>query len=230
MPFFYHARLRVDGVLWYHAVARPATGVYVHGPLPVIHNYGLTLELAGYIVDPDVGYANIKDVTRYKPPVELYKKYGVYSYPAIATKPLLRELTMSAIGEALVDVKSQGRLAYPDLTRNVVLMPGSELEATVLSEEKLPQKLVLRIGAKRYGVLRATLTPIKPQLGEGALVTHPFNVADSERVDGYTVMLKHGAGDVAILGRAVKALSYNVTVGGRVKKVVVPALKGVPYA
>lgn len=229
MPFFYHAILRVDGMLWYHSTGRPTVGVYAHSPLPVIHNYGLTLELAGYIVDPDMGYASLFSVTRYKQPIQLYRRYGVYSYPAVVTKPLLRELIMSAIGEALVEVKRQGRLAYPDLTRNTVLMPGSELETLVMSQERLPEKLVLRIGAKRYGVLQARLYPVRPKFVDAGYVTHPFNVADSVKVDGFTVMLKHEAGDIGVLGRAVRALTYKIRRGNRVKVVVLPVLRGTTF-
>lgn len=229
MVFFYHATMRVDGILWFHTVARTISNpkLYSHTIIPFIHNYGLTLALAGYIVDPDVGYVSIFDVKKYKRPIDLYKKYGVYSYPAIATKTLVKDLFMSAIGEPLIEVKKEGRMAYPVTTRNTVLMPGSTIETLVVSRNKLPHRLVLRIGAKRYGVLKTELTEVTPKIIEDATVSHPFNVNDTQRVEDYVVVLKHEAGDVAILGRAERAFQYRVRMGRRSKTVTLPCLKEV---
>ncbi len=231
MPYFYHAVFRVHGLLWYHSTARTITAPksYSHSLLPVIHNYGLTLGLAGYLADPDVGYVSVFGVTKYKPPVELYKRYGIYAYPALVTKAILTELFMSGIGEALVDVKAVGRLAYPDTTKNVVLMPGSELETLIISEYRLPSALVLRMGAKRYGVLRARLVEVRPKTVSAVTASHPYNMSDVEPIPGSVVLLKHPAGDIAYMGIG-DCLSYTVRVHGRAKRVFVPVLRGLEDA
>ncbi len=226
MPHYYHARIRVDGILWYHSRAHPSSQYYISQIHPVFHNYGFTLSLAGYLVDPDVGYVSVFNHTRYKNPVELYRRYGVYSYPLLATRVLMREVTASAGNEGTVVIRGQSRLAYPFFTKNTILLPGSELRTLIVSEDKLPPRLVVRIGTKRSGVLRVGLTPVSVDFAEELDVTHPFNVADSVEVRGFTTLLSHGAGDIAVFGRAVEGYTYRVREGGRTLVVSVPVLKG----
>ena len=165
MPYYYHAFIRVDGMLWHHSRSQPSTRFYISQPLPVFHNYGLTLALAGYIVDPNTGYVSRFGVTRYKRPVELFERFGVYAYPALVSKAILGEVLMAGNNEGTVMVRGQSRLAYPFFTKNVVLMPGSELETLIISEDKMPDRMVVRIGAKRSGVLRVTLKPVRVRRG-----------------------------------------------------------------
>jgi hypothetical protein len=219
--------MRVDGILWYHTQARPSSQFYIHLPSQVFHNYGLTVALAGYIVDPDMGYASLFGVTRYKSPLELYMRYGVYAYPAIPTRQVLGEILMAGQGEAIVNVRGRVRLAYPTFTKNIALMPGSILETLVVSREPLPRRLSIRYGAKRAGTLLIELKPVKPEIVEYHEVSHPFNVRDVEEVKGYVVLLTHGAGDVGAFGVATKAYMYETWISKRRKrKVVAPALKG----
>ena len=227
MPHYYHAEARVDGILWYHTRALPSSQYYISQVQPVIHNYGITLALAGYIVDADIGYGSMFGVTRYKKPIELYRRFGVYAYPMLVTRAVVREITMSAANEGVVMLRGQSRLAYPFFTKNTVLLPGSELRTLVVSEDELPPKIVVRIGAKRNGVLRVMLTPVRVKAVENMDVTHPFNVSDTVGVVGYTTLLPHEAGDVAVFGRMAKGYMYTVKEGGRPQKIAIPALKGV---
>jgi len=227
MPHYYHASIRVDGMLWYHSRSQPSSKFYISQPLPVFHNYGLTLALSGYIVDPDVGYVSRFGVTRYKRPAELFRRFGIYVYPAVVTRAILGETLMAGLNEGTVTIRGQSRLAYPFFTKNTVLMPGSELEALVISEDSMPGKLVARIGAKRNGVLNIKLKPVRVRWLEYATPTHPFNVEDVVRVQGYTVLLPHRAGDIAVFGRAEHALEYTYIRHGRKYRVVLPALRGV---
>ena len=226
-PFFYHADLRVDGILWFHTRSQPASKFYVAQPGPVVHNYALTLALAGFIADPDTGYASVFGVTRYKPPRELLDRFGVYAYPALVVRSILGETLMAAMGEGVAALRGRSRLAYPFFTKVTALMPGSMLRTLVVSIRELPRRLVVRIGAKRNGVLLARLKPVRPRTVEYAAVTHPFNTADTVSVSGYTVLLSHGAGDVAVFGVAERAWEYRYHSGGREHRVVVPALRGV---
>lgn len=226
MPYFYHAVMRVDGILWYHSLARPSSQFYIHVPIPVFHNYGLALALAGYIADPDAGYVSLFGVTRYKPPLELYERYGVYAYPAFPTKQVLGEILMVGQGEALVNVRGRGRLAYPVFTKNITLMPGSILETLVVSKKPLPKRFSVRYGAKRAGTLMVELRHVEPVVKNYYEVTHPFNVDDVVNVRDYVVLLHHGAGDVGAFGVASEAYVYEVWVSSSRKHMIsVPVLK-----
>lgn len=226
MTYYYHATARVDGLLWYHDSARPASQYYVHHIRPVMHNYGITLALAGYIADPDVGYTSIFGVTRYKPPIELFKRFGVYAYPLVVARAILGEVLVSGLNEAIVTIRGRSRLAYPTFSKNVVLMPGSILETLVVSEERIPNTLFTRIGAKRSGVLKIELQGVKVEYLDNAEVTRPYNTADTVRVSGSTVILQHPAGDIAAYGVASEAIAYSIGRRGRRKKIVVPPLRG----
>lgn len=226
MPYYYHANIRVDGILWYHTRAQPSSQFYISQPLPIFHNYGLILALGGYIVDPDTGYVSRFGATRYKKPVDLFKCFGVYAYPATVSKAILGEVLMAGNNEGMVMVRGRSRLAYPFFTKNVVLMPGSELETLVISRREMPRKIVVRIGAKRNGVLRIKLNPVRIKLVDYASITHPFNVDDSVDVQDYTVLLSHEAGNIAVFGVARQAIEYEHTRHGRKHKAVVPLIKG----
>ncbi len=221
--------MRVDGMLWYHSQARPSSQFYIHVPGMVFHNYGLTLALAGYIVDPDIGYTSVFNVTRYKSPIELYKKYGVYAYPAVPIKQIVKEVLMAGQGEAIVNIRGRGRLAYPTFTKNVVLMPGSELETPIISrEEFLPKRFVVRYGAKRAGTLLVNLKPIEPKIVEYHEISYPYNINDVVEVRDHVIVLPHKAGDIGALGVASKAYIYEVWRTSKKKQtIVVPALKEV---
>ncbi len=229
LPHYYHASVRVDGILWYHSRSQPSTQFYISQPLPVFHNYGLTLALAGYIVDPDTGYASRFGITKYKKPIELFKRFGIYAYPAIVSKAILGEVLMAGNNEGTIMIRGQSRLAYPFFTKNVVLMPGSELETLIISENKMPSKIVVRMGAKRNGVLRIVLSPVHIRRIEYATATRPFNLKDVDRVQDYSVLLPHEAGDIAVFGTAEQALEYEYTKHGRGHRVVLPIIKGVQF-
>ena len=226
MVYYYHASIRVDGILWYHTRAQPSSQYYISQLAPVFHNYGLTLALAGYIVDPDTGYVSRFGATRYKRPLSLFHRFGVYAYPASVTKAILGEALRMGGNEGLVTIRGRSRLAYPFFTKNVVLMPGSELATLIVSRREMPRILVARIGAKRDGVIRVSLTPVKPRIVEQLSVTHPFNVDDVGEVEDYTVLLPHEAGSIAVFGTARRALEYWYRWRGRRHRVVVPAVEG----
>ncbi len=226
MTYYYHATIRVDGLLWYHDSARPASQYYVHHVKPVIHNYGFTLALAGYITDPDTGYASVFGVTRYKPPIQLFKRYGVYAYPLTVTRALLGEVLVSGLNEAIVTIRGRSRLAYPTFSKNVVLMPGSTLETLVVSEDKLPANQVVRIGAKRNGVLKVSMHRVNAEYLENAQTNRPYNTADTVETSGSTVILQHPAGDIAAYGVASEAIAYKIGKQGRQKTIIVPSLRG----
>ena len=226
MTFFYHASIRVDGILWYHTSARPESMGYIHLMLPVLHNYGFILAIAGYVVDPDAGYSSISGKTMYKRPLELFHKYGLYSYPLYTVKAVQQTIFLSAKGEGFIEAKGKGRFAYPDIARNTVLLPGSILETLVISEYRLPSKLVTRIGSKRAGTLHIRLYPITPKIVENRQVTHYYNVSDVVETTGGIVIMNHPAGDIAFLGTASKAYIYTINKGTtRHRTIILPSLR-----
>lgn len=227
MPYFYHAHIRVDGMLWHHTTASILSKMYVSLPNLVFHNYGFTLALAGLDVDPDVGYVSLFNVTKYKKPLDLYKRYGVYGYPLLASKVIVKEVTMAATGEGHLTIRGRTRLAYPFFTKNVVLMPGSTLTTLVISEERMPEKFAVEIGTKRSGVLLIRLKPVNVNIKENIEVFHPFNLSDTVEVHNYTVLMKHPAGDVAVYGTASEGYSYRYSTGERQRTFTAPALRGV---
>lgn len=226
MPHYYHADMRVDGMLWHHFKAQPSNQFYISQMPPVIHNYGLTLALAGFVVDPDVGYVSKFNVKKYKKPVELYKRYGVYAYPPLVSKAVLGEVLMAGNNEGLLMIRGQSRLAYPFFTKNVVLMPGSMLRTLVIADYELPNKIIVNIGAKRMGVLLVKLTRIMPQIVEQKQqVTHPFNTSDIVNVYNYTTVLTHEAGDIGMFGVAEHVIMYKIKIGNRLHEVTLPVLR-----
>lgn len=227
MPYYYHADIRVDGMLWHHTTATVLSNMYVSLPHLVFHNYGFTLALAGLDVDPDVGYASLFNITKYKRPLDLYKRYGVYAYPLLVGKAIAKDVTMAATGEGYVTIRGRTRLAYPFFTRNIVLMPGSALTTFIISEEKMPEKLAVEIGAKRGGTLLVRLKPVNVSVKENIEVFHPFNLSDTVEVYNYTVLLKHPAGDIAVYGTASEGYSYRYPTGTRVRTFTVPVLRNI---
>lgn len=225
MPYYYHADIRVDGMLWHHSKAQPSSQYYISQIPPVFHNYGLTLALAGLIADPDVGYVSKFNVKKYKKPSELYKRYGVYAYPPIVSKAVLGEMLMSGNNEGLLMIRGQSRLAYPFFTKNIVLMPGSKLRTLIVSDRELPRRVVVRIGAKRSGVLLINLTPIRPKVEKYVRITHPFNSEDVVRVTNYVTLQVHEAGNIGIFGIAEQAIKYRFKEGSRTHEVIIPQLK-----
>ena len=223
MPHIYYADIRVDGILWHHSLANPTKEYFINQTSPVLHNYGLTLALAGYIVDPDIGFASLFGITKYKKPIELFKKYGIYAYPPMIKQVIASEILMSAINEGLVMIKKKSRLAYPVLTKVNVMMPGTTLYTVVISKNPLPNKIVTRIGTKRNGVLRINLRPVHAKKIEEFNVLHPFNVDDTVKVTGYIRLLRHEAGDIAIYGVALDG--YEIVIDKRTK-ITVPSLRG----
>lgn len=217
--------MRVDGTLWYHSFSRPGESYYSHSPYPIIHNFGITLALAGYDVDPNMGYASIFGKKSYRNPLKVFNEYGIYSYPAIATKVFLKEMVMSASGEPIVEIKSKGRLSYPDMTSNIILAPGSELETTIVSTSEMPKRMVIRIGAKRSGTITVELSNVKPEEKENEMVNMPFNLSDVDKVHEPVIVYNHEAGDIAMFGYATRAWAYTLNYG-RKKNVIVPSLRG----
>jgi len=227
LPYFYHATIRLDGFLWYHTTSLPTSDAYVSIPTMVFHNYGFILALAGFDVDPDVGYVSVSGVTKYKNPIELYRRYGVYAYPLLVIKALVKQEVMSSTSEGYIDVKGPRRVTYPIYTKVVKLTPGSFLTTLIISEEKLPERFTVSIGSKRHGTMLIKPVPIKVTTVSNAYVLNPFNDADVVDVSNYTVLMNHAAGNIGIYGVASKAYMYTHKVLERERTFIYPALRDI---
>ena len=205
----YRLDMEVHGLLWFSWMAQPRR-MYVHVPSPVIHNYAITLALLGRPVEES--YANlVQRIPRYRGLEYYYRRYGVYVYPAVVEKALVKPVLFSMGGTGLLVSKPQTRAPVPDLTVNNVYLPGTRLRSYAIVRVGSPfheeirgrRTLYARLGAKRYGVVRVDFRSVMPcRLVESPASrsgVHPFNVVDAG-VSRYRGLMSHPAGDVALTG------------------------------
>lgn len=210
--YFYCAEAELHGVAWFSSVTHPNINLrlFTQSTIPVIHNYPLVLAIAGLISEESyvAGHRVLKNTD---PPAKRFRELGVYAYPLQLEKVYLRSVLMSMAETDYIFYKPQSRMSAPLLTRHTVMTPGTEGWTVVISKEKLPRELYIRLGVKRFGTWRLVLEEVTPSIVDKRVVrlTSPFNVADSDPVDYAStplVVLKHYAGDVAVSGSVRKAL------------------------
>jgi len=206
----YRVELELHGVFWFHSYAQ-ISRKYVHHMLPVVHNYPLTL---AFLSLPSEQYASVSGIITYKyKPEDVWRKYGIYVYPAVFLRNESRILTFTMTGTGYVDMKVRTRASVPDFTANQVSLPGTVLKTYVLVSSETQYKLpgYIRLGSKRYGVFR--VKPVKLhgyRVVEGSPVqtTHPFNVRDAESLRYYSIM-NHYAGPIAVSGIVRKSIQVG---------------------
>ena len=235
------ARIEVHGYLWFHTLAQPSYGYYIHRPVHVIHDMPVTLALAGYNVDPQMGYASLRGHSRHdwwaSTGVEgILDELGVYAYPALPERVYLESIHFSAIGEGTVLLKATSRLGYPTRTRNTAYRPGTVLRTHVLVREDSGHPAVeclrgggsvslrSRLGAKRFGVIKVDFyrSPVF-EAEPDAVVSEAYNSRHFPGIQGGSMILRHPAGDTGIFGRAdgnaVTLLEEVSRKGIRVKRI-----------
>lgn len=192
------------GILFFTGKNQPLSESYYAVPLPVIHNYPLTLALKGLIAEEQLISLH-GEIKKTKSPAEEYSINHFYIYPLEITREYLKVVTMSMSETDLVFYKPQTRLSLPLLTRYSVYAPGS-LGVTVLLldesiAEKFPRELLIRIGVKRTGVMKLRLRPVRAEIiKQPCRITGFFNVKDSPNTRSYNVILSHYAGDIGFHG------------------------------
>ncbi len=223
---FYVAKAINMGITGFASTTASLGESFLSMPIPVIHNYPLVLALKGYIAEESyVSAHNVRK--RLQNPASLFAEYGVYAYPLSITREFLRPITLSLSESDVLLYKPQTRLAIPVLSRYQVLLPGTEGETIIISDEEQPKDVLVRLGIKRAGVWRLRLFRVSPRLVSRCHANHPFNVQDSRGLLSHIVVLHHYAGDIALEGEATECIEMlDPTASSRVIRVPVPALSG----
>jgi hypothetical protein len=150
----------------------------------------------------------------------------VYVYPAVVTRAYTRTVQFTGIGDGYVGIRGKTRLYYPDRGFNTLLLPGSRLRTFVLLGDKQHLPKYIRIGSKRFGILRAKYTSLTYETVESAEITHPANAYDSEIENEGLLFLKHKGGNIVTMAHVPIAIEAKVQRNKGVERVVlVPPLR-----
>ena len=214
----YTTKFIVHGYLWFHTIALPTGIGWVHQVLPVIHNYPLILGMLGHTVEET--YANILGEPSYIKARSLIRDEMLYVYPAVAKKSLTRKIQFAGIGDGYASIKGKTRLSYPERGFNTILLPGSELLSFIITEKssnELPR--FIRIGSKRFGILKVVYTKVEYRIVEDRVITHPANTHDTDKLTGGIQLLKHRGGDIVIMSRTPIAIEAKLKEKGKKQRV-----------
>ncbi|MGC8983440.1 MAG: hypothetical protein ACP5KA_06815 [Desulfurococcaceae archaeon] len=225
----------LHSVMWFSTQTVPWVQYFVQTPVNVIHNYPLSLALEGLLVEESyvAAYNEYKET---RSPAELFAsgKRRYHPFPMLLEKVYYKKLYMSASATDYLAYKPRTRLIYPVQTAYNAYAPGTTGRFIVVRnlEESPPlsEGLYFRLGAKRFGLwrVRRIHKPAKVEPVKGPVeASTAFNVSDIEPQDvlGYTAVLKHYAGDVAISGRLQKGLGLEYLVGDKPLRLVIPVPK-----
>lgn len=206
--------LDLHGLFWFHSQSIPTNSFYTHLVHPLIHNYPLTLAFMGLTVDESF-VSKRRVIRRTVKHPDVWVKHGIYIYPALAEKMYHKNITMSVGGTGYVMVKPKTRAPMPDLTSNMIYVPGTIFKTYVITRGKKSIPRYIRVGSKRYGIFRVHLkrtVSVKPIVDNGLTpVSFPFNVKDVNPITSNNYMIHH-AGTIAISGKA----KYIVKIGDTV--------------
>lgn len=176
----FRAEFTLEGFLIFSSEVRPrvtdgrAMGSYIT-PLPYIHNYPVMYGLMGkpaeaYFVVPSLHEMTYKgkqglEYTSVKEMIEKFKRGegdSFYAFPLVPIKVKTTSFLMSSESWTYV-LPTRGRTknVYPRLTTYTALAPESKLTSYIVTigEPKLPGWI--RIGKKRWGIMRVELEEIK---------------------------------------------------------------------
>lgn len=215
----YMVKFVVHGYLWFHSVATPTSIGWIHQVVPVIHNYPLILGILGYPVEET--YANRLSEPKYMRTRYLIQAERLYVYPAIVKKLITRRIQFTGIGDGYASIRGKTRLSYPERGFNTVLLPGSELVSFVITEKgigSLPR--YVRIGSKRFGLLKAKYKQVEYRVVSDSQITHPANTYDTQVVTGGLLLLRHNGGDIVTMCRVRRAIEVKVREGKREENVI----------
>lgn len=215
---FYVVKLVLHSVTWFSSLSQPHPGGFVQTLLRVIHNYPLTLALAGRMVEGTYvsRYGEYKDT---RSPAQRFSELKVYAYPLAIERTFYEKILMSMSETDYLFYKPETRLIVPIRAYHSALAPGTEGRTVVITTNtedfKLPS--YVRMGVKRYGIWklqeRIKVDPVDEQVKQGDIkLNTPFNVLDTrnEDITEYLISLSHYAGDIASEGRAKRALKFCI--------------------
>ncbi|AWR98126.1 type I-D CRISPR-associated protein Csc1 [Acidianus sulfidivorans JP7] len=242
---------RLEGILIFSTEVRPAIihdhplGSYI-APSPHIHNYPILYALAGkpteaYFVIPSLheGYfverglkkSSTLNYTTIKQILDNAKKgIGFYAYPLMPKKIITSSFlfTSEAWGYGLIRRKTKN--VFPRLTSYTTFMIGSEFESYLLTDGKYEIPDWIRIGKKRWGIMRLYLE--KPNIREikeesQCLTSIPINVKDAEyfgyKVIEYTKLLETPSLEEGIVGWAKLNKCYTIVIDNERLTIPVPS-------
>lgn len=136
-------------------------------------------------------------------------------------KSITRKIRFTGIGDGYASIRGRTRLSYPEEGFNTVLLPGSELVSFVITErsiDSLPR--YVRIGSKRFGLLKAEYRQVEYRVVSDSQITHPANTYDTQVVTGGLLLLKHKGGDIVTMCRVRRAIEVKVREGKREEMVI----------
>ncbi|MEM0126257.1 MAG: hypothetical protein QXU36_08390 [Thermofilum sp.] len=213
---FYIVELELHSVMWFSTVAQPHLNAFVQTPLPLIHNYPLMLALQGHIVEESY-ISKYNDYKSMGPPATMFSDTMIYAYPMLLEKVFYKKLLLSMLESDYLVYKKETRIAIPIMTMYNAFAPGTRGKTIVVfpRDRRMPGDLYIRLGAKRYGVWRATNVQeaYVEVVNYPVTVSSPFNIADvlPGTMKSSLVVLKHYAGDIALSGFFTKALEIRTS-------------------
>lgn len=207
----YRVNLKLEGVLIFSSEIRPmvskgqAMGSYI-STLPYVHNYPLIYGILGksseaYFVIPSLHQADYEDRKGSKVPLKYTsvsevinnakKGKGFYIYPAIPKKLVTSSFLLSAESWSYgLQTRMPTKNIFPRVTSYTAFMPESEFITYMVSERNFNIPEWIRIGKKRWGVMKVDAKPIKvieKKKKEGCVTSIPINLDDTSKF-GYVVI------------------------------------------
>ncbi|BFH74686.1 hypothetical protein SJAV_26300 [Sulfurisphaera javensis] len=233
----YKVKLTIEGVLIFSSEVRPmvaggtAMGSYIT-PLPYIHNYPLIYGILGksaeaYFIFPSLHQADYLDrkgklPLKYTSVSEVLEKAkqgkGFYIYPAFPTKIVTSSFLLSAESWSYgLLTRMPTKNVFPRITSYTAFMPESEFITYMVSEKGFEIPEWIRIGKKRWGIMKVKAEPVKVtgwEKKEECVTSIPVNVKDAQQF-GYTVenfskILETSSMEEGIIGWATLKECYNV--------------------
>lgn len=212
--YIFLAEMELQGILTFSSEIRPAVGGVggAHITSPYISNYPLIYAFnkricESYATFPSLHLPLDKIVKKEYPKVKSPLRYTfidsvlrsiqqgelkyVYAYPAEPVKVTTRRFFLSAKGYGYAEkVKKQVKTTYPTETNWISLVPPTILRTVVISPQKLPNPMYIRIGMKRTGLFKVKLYELDTErimiVKEPTWSSIPVNLYDV-RLFNYTV-------------------------------------------
>ncbi|WP_338602944.1 type I-D CRISPR-associated protein Csc1 [Sulfolobus tengchongensis] len=232
----YKVTLKVEGILIFSSEVRPAIiqgdplGSYIT-PLPYIHNYPLIYGIIGksseaYFVIPSMHLANYTErggetelnYTSVKAVIEEAKKgKGFYIYPAIPKKIITSSFLMSSESWTYWLLRGKTKNVFPRLTSYTAFMPESEFVTYMVSKKGFIPPEWIRIGKKRWGIMRVEVEEVKLQKKEkksDCLTSIPVNFKDTTEfgyeVKSFSKVLETPSSEEGLIGWVTLEECWNV--------------------
>lgn len=187
-----------------------STGQFIHN-YPLIYGF-LGKSVEAYAVIPSLHFMTYEEISRSRFRPTLARKPlqytsveeqvesfasgrrrdggSLYVFPAYPLRVAVRKLFMAAKGSGYAEIRGRLKTVYPRLVHYVALVPPSTFSTVVLAYGvELPRTLYVRVGMKRMGLFRVTLSEaeVEGRIREPRWTTLPVNLHDL-RLFGYSAI------------------------------------------